>query len=56
MECCQNKNVIKNKEMFVCTNCCVIHGYTILEYEYNENIYNLLKCTNTIYKRKKYLN
>ena len=61
MECCQNKNVIKKKEIFVCTNCCVIHGYTILEYdfkfnEYNENIYNLLKCKNTIYKRKKYLN
>ena len=31
--------------MFFCTNCCVIHGYTILEYdfkfnEYKENIYN----------------
>ena len=54
MECYQNKNVIKKKEMFVCSNCCVIHGYTILEYdfkfnEYNENIYNLLR-------RKKYLN
>ena len=24
--------------------------------EYNENIYNLLKCENTIYKQKKYLN
>ena len=24
--------------------------------EYNENIYNLLKCKNTIYERKKYLN
>ena len=24
--------------------------------DYNENIYNLLKCKNTIYKRKKYLN
>ena len=61
MGCCQNKNIIKNKEMFVCTNCCTIHGYTILEYdfkfnEYNENICNPLKCKNTIYKRKKYLN
>ena len=59
MECCQNKN-IKNKDMFVCTNCCVIHGYSWIEYdfkfnEYNQNIYNLLKCKNTIYKRKKYL-
>ena len=61
MECCQNKNIIKKKEMFVCTNCDTIHGYSWIEYdfkfnEYNENIYKLLKCKNTIYKRKKYLN
>ena len=61
MECCQNKNIIKKKEMFVCTNCATIHGYTWIEYdfelnEYNGNIYNLLKCKNTIYKLKKYLN
>ena len=61
MECCQNKNILKHKEMYVCTNCCVIHGYTWIEYdfkfnEHNENIYNLLKCKYTIYKRKKYLN
>ena len=61
MECCQNKNILKHKEMFVCANCATIHKYTILEYdfkfnEYNENIYNLFKCKNTIYKRKKYLN
>ena len=47
--------------MYFCTNCATIHGYTWIEYdfkfnEYNENIYNLLKCKNTIYKRKKYLN
>ena len=61
MDCCENKNIIKKKEMFVCTNCGTIHGYTWIEYdfrfnEYNQNIYNLLKCKNTIYKRKKYLN
>ena len=61
MECCENKNILKEKEMFVCTNCAVIHGYTWIEYdfkfnEYDQNIYNLLKCKNTIYKRKKYLN
>ena len=47
--------------MFVCKYCATIHGYSWIEYdfkfnEYNENIYNLLKCKNTIYKRKKYLN
>ena len=68
MECCQNKNILKDKEMYFCNNCGVIHGYTWIEYDfkfneynenfynykhhYNENIYNLLKCKNTIYKRK----
>ena len=61
MECCENKNIIKKKKMFVCTNCATIHGYSWIEYnfkfnEYNENIYNLLKCKNAIYKRRKYLN
>ena len=61
MQCCQNKNILKDKEIYFCKNCGVIHGYSWIEYdfkfnEYNENIYNLLKCKNTIYKRKKYLN
>ena len=61
MECCESKNIIKEKEMFVCTNCSTIHGYSWIEYdfkfnEYNENIYNLLKCKTFFYKRKKYLN
>ena len=61
MDCCEIKNIIKSKEMFVCTNCAVIHGYSWIEYdfkfnEYNENIYNLLKCKTSFYKRKKYLN
>ena len=61
MECCENKNILKEKEMFVCTNCATIHRYSWIEYdfkfnEYDQNIYNLLKCKNTIYQRKKYLN
>ena len=61
MKCCENKNILKEKEMFVCTNCGVIHGHTWIECdfkfnEYDQNIYNLLKCKDTIYKRKKYLN
>ena len=47
--------------MYFCTNRGVIFGYTWIEYdfkfhEHDQNIYNLLKCKNTIYKRKKYLN
>ena len=62
MKCCDSKNIIIiEKEMFVCTNCGVIHGYTWIEYdfkvkEHDQDIYNLLKCKDTIYKRKKYLN
>ena len=61
MDYCENKNILKDKEMYFCKNCEVIHGYSWIEYdfkfnEYNENIYNLLKCKNTIYKGKKYLN
>ena len=61
MECCQNKNILKDKEMYFGTNCGVIHGYSWIEYdfkfdEYIQTIYNLLKYENTIYKRKKYLN
>ena len=60
-ECCQNKDILKDKEMSFCKNCGVIHGYSWIEYdfkfnEYYQNIYNLLKCKHTIHKRKKYLN
>ena len=61
MKCCENKNILKEKEMFVCTKCATIHGYTWIEYdfklkEHDQDIYNLLKCKDTIYKRRKYLN
>ena len=47
--------------MYFCTNCAAIHDYAWIEYdfkfkEYDQDIYNLLKCKNIIYKRKKYLN
>ena len=61
MKCCYSKNIIIEKEMFVCTNCGVIHGYTWIEYdfklkEHDQDIYNLLKCKDIIYNRRKYLN
>ena len=34
MECCQKKNILKHKEMFVCTNCGTIHGYSWIEYDF----------------------
>ena len=61
MKCCDSKNIIEEKEMYFCTNCAAIHGYIWIEYdfkvkEHDRDIYNLLKCKNTIYKRKKYFN
>ena len=61
MKCCDSKSIIEEKEMYLCTNCGVIHGYTWVEYdfkvkEHDQDIYNLLKCKDTIYKRRKYLN
>ena len=34
MKCCDSKNVIEEKEMYLCTNCGVIHGYTWVEYDF----------------------
>ena len=61
MKCCDSKNIIIEKEMYFCTNCATIHRYKWIEYdfkvkEHDQDIYNLLKCKDTIYKRKKYLN
>ena len=61
MKCCDSENIINEKEMFVCTNCGVIHGYTWIEYdfklkEHDQDIYNLLECKDFIYNRRKYLN
>ena len=41
MECCQNKNILKLKEMNVCTNSATIHGYTWIEYDLN--LMNMMK-------------
>ena len=61
MKCCDSKNIIEEKEMYFCTNCAAIHGYTWIEYdfkfkEHDQDIYNLLKYKDIIYKRRKYLN
>ena len=47
MECCQNKNILKDKEMFICTNCGAIHGYTWIKYDFKFNEYD-----QNIYKKK----
>ena len=34
MDCCENKNIIKKKEMYFCKNYRVIHGYSWTEYDF----------------------
>ena len=40
MNCCEDKNILKDKEMYFCKNCGVIHGYSWIEYDFKFNEYN----------------
>ena len=60
MNCCENKNIIKEKEMNFCTNCGTIHDYHWIMFDiryddYNSTITNMLKHRKSCYKRIKYL-
>ena len=60
MECCENKNIIKEKQMKFCTNCGTIHDYDWITFDiscndYNSTISNMLKYRKSCYKRIKYL-
>ena len=60
MECCENENIIKEKELNFCTNCGVIHDYDWIKFDisyndYNSTISNMLKYRKICYKRIKYL-
>ena len=60
MNCCENKNITKKKEMNFCSNCGVIHDYDWITFdirydEYNSTISNMLKQRKSCYKRIKYL-
>ena len=61
MDCCKNKNIIKNKSEFVCSNCAVIQGYEYIPYDFKYDDYNLivnniLQYRKSCYKRKKIFN
>ena len=60
MECCEHKNIIKEKEMNFCTNCGTIHDYDWIKFDirnndYNSTISNMLKYRKGCYKKIKYL-
>ena len=60
MNYCENKNIIKEKEMNFCTNCCTIHDYDWIMFDiryddYNSTTSNMFKYRKSYYKRIKYL-
>ena len=58
MDCCKNKNIIKVKSEYICTNCASILGYEYVHFnydDYNEIFNNMLKYKKSCYKRRKYL-
>ena len=60
MNCCESKNLIKDKSEYICTNCAAINGYEYMHFdfrydEYNSIVSNMLQYRKFCYKRKKYL-
>ena len=60
MNCCQNKNVIKENDMNVCFNCGTIHDYDWIKFDvtyndYNSTIFDMWKYRKYTYNRIKYL-
>ena len=60
MNCCENKNIIKENEMNVCMNCGTIHDYDWIKFDvsyndYNSTIYDMWKYRRYEYNRFKYL-
>ena len=36
MNCCENKNIMKNKSEYICKNCAAIRGYEYVHYNYDD--------------------
>ena len=55
MNCCKDKNIIKVKSEYICTNCAVIQGYEYVHDNYNLIFNNIIKYKKSFYKRRKHL-
>ena len=60
MNCCENKNIIKEKELNFCYNCGTIYDYDWIKFDvsyndYNSTISDMWKYKKNCYKRIKYL-
>ena len=52
MDCCENKNIIKSKSEYICSNCGVIQGYEYVHFNYDD--YNLIFNNMIKYKKSCY--
>ena len=59
MDCCLDKNIMKNKSEYICKNCGVIHDYEYVNFDYDDNydsiLKNIIKYKKSCYKRRNYL-
>ena len=58
MDCCLDKNIIKNKSEYICMNCGVIHDYEYVHFnndDYDSILKNIIKYKKSCYKRRNYL-
>ena len=60
MDCCENKNIIKVKSEYICTNCAAIIGYENIPFDfkygdYNLIVNNMLQYKKSYYEKRKYL-
>ena len=58
MDCCLNKNIIKNKSEYICMNCATIKGYEYVHFnndDYDSILKNIIKYKKSCYKRRNYL-
>ena len=58
MDCCKDKNIIKNKSEYMCSNSSAIQGYEYVHFNYNDyNLIfnNMIKYRKFCYKRRKFL-
>ena len=42
MNCCENKNIIKNKSEYICMNCAAIIEYEYIPFDFKYDDYNLI--------------
>ena len=58
MDCCLDKNIIKNKSEYICLNCATIQGYEYVHFnndDYDSILKNIIKYKKSCYKRRNYL-